>query len=424
MRSNSSFSGLMRTCYLTVLLCAFCCAPVFSATKTQLAIGQDVFEQMQEAQVVLEQDNYAEATALLNKILESKNLNNFEKAQTWSLQGNVYFHMERYDLALDAFKKAVSYENLPEGFMQISLRTVAQLAFMQDQYTEALKYANQLIEISETPDSGTYMLKAQIYYKMEDEVAALRDGLIAIDLERKAGNVIKENWLLIINAIYYNMENFAGMVDILKELIEFYPKDQYVKNLAAIYGQMDKTEKQLLLMEPLYEKGYLQHETELVNLAQLMLMYKVPYKAAKIIEQGFQDGSVNRNQRNLELLAQSWQLAASEEESVIYLAEAAELNAKEPDNDGNLYNRLAQSYINLYRWKDAENALVKALKLGKLDREGDTHLLLGMTRFYQKEYSSARKAFRQASEFERTSKLADQWLTYLEQEKKMAEAAE
>lgn len=417
--NNRAHLGSLTARYLLVLFCVFSYSSAALAAKRQLAIGQDVFEKMQEAQLVLEQDKYAEATALLNKILEDEKLNNFEKAQTWSLHGNVYFHMERFDLALESFKKAVSFEDLPEGFMQISLRTVAQLSFMQDEYVEALKYANQLIAMSETPDSNTYMLKAQIYYKMDDDAAALRDGLIAIDIERKAGNVIKENWLLVMNAIYYNMENFTGMVEILKELIEFYPKDQYVKNLAAIYGQMDKTEKQLLLMEPLYDKGYLQHEAELVNLAQLMLMYKVPYKAAKIIEQGFQDGSVKRSQRNLELLAQSWQLAASEEQSVVYLAEAAKL-----DDDGNLYNRLAQSYINLYRWKDAENALVKALEVGNLDREGDTWLLLGMTRFYQKQYSSARRAFRDASEFEHTSKLADQWLTYLEQEKKMAEAAE
>ena len=404
---------------IVIMISLMLCVSVSAASKRQLAIGQKVFEKMQEAQLELEQDNYAGATSLLNEILGDESLNSFEKAQTWSLHGNVYFHMERFDLALESFKKAVSFDGLPEGFLQISLRTVAQLSFMQDEYADALKYASRLIEVSETPDAGSYMLKAQIYYKMEDYSLALKDGLFAIDIERKAGNIIKENWLLVINAIYYSMENFAGMVDTLKELIELYPKDDYVKNLAAIYGQMDQTEKQLLLMEPLYDKGFLESESELVNLAQLMLMHKVPYKAAQVIESAFQKGSVKRSKRNLELLAQSWQLAAHEEESVKYLAEAAKI-----EEDGNLYVRLAQSYMNLYQWKEAENALAKALKLGELDREGDTYLLLGMVRFYQKEYPSARKAFREASGFENTSRLADQWVAYLDQEKAKEEAAQ
>jgi hypothetical protein len=79
--------------------------------------------------------------------------------------------------------------------------------------------------------------------------------------------------------------------------------------------------------------------------------------------------------------------------------------------------------MNLYRWTDAESALENALAKGGLRKEGDAHLLLGMARFYQKQYLSARKAFVTAKKSAGTEKLADQWLTYMEQEEAKEQAA-
>lgn len=389
-----------------------------SMAKSNLAIGQDVYEKMQEAQTLLEAKDYAAAKAKLMEILQEKKLNNFEIAQTWSLHGNVNFHMERFDLALADFEKVVSYEDLPQGFLQISVRTVAQLAFMLDKYDDAERYAKRLLSINETPDAEAYMLLAQIHFKKDETKSALENCLKAIDIERAQGKQIKENWLLVLNAIYFNLEDYKSMEGVLKELIQYYPRDLYVKNLAAIYGQTERTEAQLLLMEPLYDKGYLKSETELVNLAQLMNLHRVPYKAALILEKAFEDGKVERNRRNLELASQSWQVAAEGQKAAEYLAEAA---AKA--DDANMYVRLAQIYMNMYQWKPAQNALEKAIKAGDLDREGNAHLYLGMVRFYQHQYSSAKKAFRDAGDFDESAALAEQWIAYVNQEEKKAEAA-
>ena len=391
-------------------------APVHA--KSQLAIGQQVYEKMQQAQVLLEEKNYDGAKAKLMEILEEKKLNNFEIAQTWSLHGNVNFHMERFDLALQDFEKVLTFDDLPPGFLQLSLRTAAQLAFMQDEYDRALKHANRLLTVVESQDGEIYMLLSQIYYKKEEMQPALKNSLKAIEIERGLGKTIKENWLLVLNAIYYNLEDYSSMEGVLKELIQVYPKDMYVKNLAAVYGQTDRTKEQLLLMEPLYEKGYLKTESELVNLAQLMNVHQVPYKAAVIMEKAFKEEKVERNRRNLELTSQSWQVAAEGDLAAKYLAEAAAMG-----KDANTFVRLAQIYMNMYKWKEAEGALEKALKYGDLDREGNAHLLLGMVRFYQNNYREAKKAFREAEEFDDAAKLADQWIAYVDQEQAKQDAA-
>ncbi len=381
------------------------------SARGELAIGMKVFEKMQAAQVEIEAKNFDKALRLLDEIFETSRLNNFERAQTLSLKGNIYFQIEDFDQSIEMFKQAVEFEDLPKGYLKITLKTLAQLSFMQDQYEASLKYAFRLLSLLEEPDPELHMVIAQVYYKMEKFDLALSNAKQAIAIDRQKGFVIKENWLLILNAIYYSLEDYPQMAEVLKELIKLYPKDNYIKNLAAIYGQMDETKKQLLLMEPLYDKGYLKNESELVNLAQLMVLHKVPYKGAVLMEKALKEKKVEASRRNMELLAQSWQLAAEDQKSIEYLGKAASIA-----DSAELYVRLAQAYMNLFSWKDAEDALEKALGYDDLERVGDTQILLGMTRFYQKDYRSAKKAFRRASEHDNTHHLAGQWITYMEQE--------
>lgn len=403
---------------LVAMLCLLHATP--GQARSNLAIGQDVYEKMQEAQALTEADNFSQASAVLKELLSKKRLNNYEKAQIVSMQGNVAYQQDDVEQALVKFKLAVSYDNLPEGFLQATLRTIAQLSFMQDNLDDALLYAKKLMATIPVPDAFSHMLLGQIYYKREEYDDAKKNMLRAIELERAQGNQPSENWLLILNAIYYSQGDFKSMIGVLNELIDVYPKQQYVTNLAAIYGQLEQTDKQMLLLEPLYDQGRLVRESELLNLANLMILYRVPYKAAKIIEQGFRDGTVTRSKRNLELLAQSWLLAAEDHRSVEYLAEAAKIS-----KDGVAYLRLAQSYIGLYRWQDAEAALETSIELGDLkNKKGDALLLLGMSRFYQKNYRSARQAFREAGEEEGMEKLAEQWVTFMDQERVKAEQAD
>lgn len=412
--ANGPTARERRLSVLFLLLLIFS-LPVQS--KSDLGIGIKVFEKMQEAQTMMDQEKFDEALRILDDILAQKRLNNYEIAQTHSIKGSIYFQQENIKRALEMFEQVLSYENIPAGFREITLKTLSQLTFMEEDYQKALKYSQLLLEMAEIPDPNNYMLVAQIYFKMENYPSALENARKAVSMERELGNQIKENWYLVLNAIYYSMNDYKNMLEVLKELVALYPRERYIMNLASVHGQMEENKQQMLLMEPLYDAGYLAREAELMNLANLMMLYKVPYKAARVLEKGFKDGAIKRTKRNLEMLAQSWQLAAEDEKSVEYFAEAAKLA-----DDGNTYVSLGQTYMNLYRWKEAEQAFENAIKKGGLQKEGDTHLLMGMTRFYQKQYLSARKAFLDAKKFDGTEKLADQWITYMEQEQEKEEA--
>jgi tetratricopeptide (TPR) repeat protein len=413
-RSNwRKFMPLIGWLLLTILCLLLPLSAAFA--RSNAGIGQAIFEKMVAAQERIEQKDFAGANEIVTGILAGKGLNSYEKAQAWSLRGNIHYQQEQIDQALTAFRTAIGFEDLPEGFYLVTLRTLAQLSFMEDHLDDAQKYTEQLLAKQKIADGDTLMLLAQIHYRRDAYPLALKYAQQAIELEKSKGHKVKENWLLVLNAVYYSLDDLESMAKVLEQLIQLYPKSTYLINLAAIYGQLGSTEKQLLLLEPLYDQRALTQETHLINLANLMILHKVPYKGARVLEQGFANGTIKRNQRNVDLLAQAFYVAAETERSLVYLAEAANL-----DQTGQTDLRLAQNYSAMYRWQDAEKSLNNAIKKGHLKREGDAHLLLGMVRFNQSSFDSARAAFLHARSFKESEELAKQWLVYVEKEQEKA----
>jgi len=389
------------------------------ARQPAMGISADLYERMQSIEQRIEEGDHEGALARLDQALERPRLNDYERAQLWALRGNVYYQTDRINEAREAFVRAVSFEGVPPGFLSMSLRVLAQLSFMLEDYAAALVHARRMIDLEENPAAQSRLLLSQIYYNLEDYPKALEEMRAAIELERAAGRSIPENWLLSLNAIYHALEDWESMAAVLRQLVERHTRPRYVQNLASIYGQLEEPEKQLLLLEPLYERGLLRQESELLTLSSMMVWHQVPYKAARILQKGLDEELVESNQRNWDRLAQYWQLAAEDERAMEALAEAAELDAT-----GNTHFRLAQIAMSLYRWPLAEAALENALNKGRLDRPGEARLLLGVSRFYQKRYPEARLAFGRAAELEAVQTLARQWLTYVDESMEKRRAME
>ena len=201
------------------------------------------------------------------------------------------------------------------------------------------------------------------------------------------------------------------MIGVLRQLIALYPKQQYLLTLAGVYSELGDTRKQMALTEALYESGNITQEHHVVNLANLYLLHGVPYKAAKILQKEIDRNNVEADMKTLRLLSQAWYQAREDEKAIPPLARAADLAG-----DGELYVRLAQSYINLDRWEDAAAAVKKGLDKGKVKRADVAHVMLGMALFNQRSLSAARDAFAVAARDGRSAKAARQWIAYVDSE--------
>jgi tetratricopeptide (TPR) repeat protein len=201
------------------------------------------------------------------------------------------------------------------------------------------------------------------------------------------------------------------MLIVLEELIEAYPKDTYVLTLAGVYSELGDTKKQLSLTEALYEKGYIDGKTHAVNLANLYLLHGIPVKAALVLEKELEAESIKPDVRNLRLLSQAWYSARDDEKAIPPLRRAATIS-----EDGELYIRLAQSYINLEKWTEAADAAKKGLSLGGIKRMDTANIMYGMALFNQKKLEQSKEAFKAAGRDSRSKRASQQWIKYVDSE--------
>ena len=208
------------------------------------------------------------------------------------------------------------------------------------------------------------------------------------------------------------------MIAVLKEIIQHYPKDDYLYTLAAIYSELGDTKKQLSLMEVLFEKGFINGEKHAVNLANLYLLHNLPYKAASLLQKEMDANRVESTERHLRLLSQAWYQAREDEKAIPPMQLAAEKSG-----DGELYIRLAQSHLNLEQWPEAAQAIQLGLEKGGVKKPNTAQIMLGTALFNMKELNGARKAFSAVakSEAKNDRKTAKTWLAFLDSEIRRAE---
>ena len=422
MRTTSANSGRKRwilagfTLLLSVVLASSATAQKDKKkddrkTKQTVAMSQPVYEKLIEIQEFVETEDFVNANKAIVDLQGKKKLSPYEKAQIWNISGYSYYLQEDYKQAIRSYNQVLSQPDLPEALQQSVLKTVAQLYFTIEDYEQALVTINKLMAVIEEPAADVYMLLGQAHFQMANYEEAITPIKTAIDMFRGQGRVPRENWLLLLRVCYWELKDFPNMLIVLEELIEAYPKDSYILTLAGVHSELGDTKKQLALTEALYDKGYIDGKTHAVNLANLYLLHGIPVKAAKTLEKEMKAGNVDESVRNLRLLSQAWYSAREDKKAIPPLVKAAAAG-----DEGELYIRLAQSYLNLEQWNNAAKAAKKGLDMGDLKRKDTANIMYGMALFNQKKLEQARRAFQAAGKDTRSKRAAGQWIKYVDSE--------
>ncbi len=417
--SVNSKHGFWLAALGAVFLSVFLTSPVMAQssekddrkTKQTVAMSQPVYEALLEIQELVEAEDHANAQIKIAELQDKKKLSPYEAAQIWNLSGYNYYLQEKYADAIRSYESVMRQPELPEALQQSTLKTMAQLHFTVEDYEKALETVERLMAVIAEPAADVYMLQGQALFQMQRYEQAIGPISTAIDMFKEQGRVPRENWLLLLRVCYWELKDFPNMLIVLEELIEAYPKDSYILTLAGVHSELGDTKKQLALTEALYEKGYIDGKTHAVNLANLYLLHGVPYKAAKVLEKEIAAGAVKPEVRNLRLLSQAWYSAREDEKAIPPLLLAAEAS-----DDGELYIRLAQSYINLEKWSEASEAAKKGISMGGIKRMDTANIMYGMALFNQKKLEQARRIFQTAGKDSRSKRASEQWIRYVDSE--------
>ncbi len=386
-------------------------APEERQTTRVQSIPQALVSDFEKVNEAFEADNYAEAERILTKLRANEGLNNISKAYINNYSGNIKFSRDDLPGALNHFKAILAEpEGVPEGFYNQIVYVVAQVYFSQENFGEALNYAQRWFKTQEDPSADAYMLVGQAQFMLKQYDAALPNVQGGIQKYVDLGQTPKEGWLNLLSSIYRNKEDYNKMLPVVKQLVIHYPKKDYLLTMAGVYNELNDQPKMTAMYQAMYDQNLLT-PGQVITLAQLHMVEDNPYKTAVIMEKALNDGTAEKEQKNYRIYAQALYLAREYEKALGPLEQAARLSP-----DGKLYNQLGQSYLALNRWAEADDALAKALNKGKLTNPGQVLISQGLARFEQKKYESAKTSFNRALQYSKVASDASNWIKYVDNE--------
>jgi tetratricopeptide (TPR) repeat protein len=383
-------------------------------TRRTPALRNNVYEKLAAAQAAAEEKDLNEAASILDSMIESggKNaLNSYELANVYNLYAFIYYSREDYANALKAYENVVAQPDIPIAMEVNTKYTIAQLYFVQEQWQKGINALLAWFAVTETPNAEAYVLLSQGYYQTKDYDKALLNVEKAISMHKEKDKVPKEQWYNLARFLYFEKNEIDKTVDVLEELLTYYPNKQYWVQISHMYGEQKKEPQQLAAMETAYVQNMLDKSTEQVTMAYLYLNGEVPYKAAKVMATGLKNGSIEGSSKNWEIAGGAWRQAQELDKAIPAMEEAA---AK--SDTGELYARLGNIYLDSDQYDEAIRAINKGLSRGGVKRPDTARLVLGMAYFNDKQYDKAREAFTAAGRDERSEKYAAQWIKYLDSE--------
>ena len=138
-------------------------------------MSEQTYKRLAEAQEFIDLKDLVGAEAVLQGMLDrSRRYNGNEMGQIHNMLGFVYFSKEDYKAAIREYAIVVSQgEDIPEGLEITTLYTLAQLSFVDEQYTEALRYMEIWLSKANNPGPAPHIFMGQVYYQMKDYPSAI-----------------------------------------------------------------------------------------------------------------------------------------------------------------------------------------------------------------------------------------------------------
>lgn len=424
-------SLLMSTCLLggVPLISSFAVAAEEEKkpqkTRRVPSMSESVYKKLAEAQESIDAKDLVTAQSVLQTMLDrSKRYNGNEVGQVHNMMGYVFFLKEDYKGAIRHYKEVVAQgEKVSEGLESQALYTLAQLSFVEEEFNDALRYMETWITKANNPGPEPRHFMATVYYQMKDYKKSIVQMELAIDIARERGTQIKENWWQLLNFLYFEREDWGKVIETLEILVREFPKRDYWVRLAGVHGQEGREKLQLKTLQAAYVAGFLTKETDLTNLAGLLMQEEIPYPAAEVLEKGLDEEIVPRNAKNLRALGQALQLAQEVDRAIPVFEAAAKLA-----DDGKIYERLAYLYLEADKHDSCVRSANGALDKGGVNKRQNVYTVRGMC-MYNKNQSSvsqisdARGSFVSCRNESRKDKdktserVCAQWITFLDKEK-------
>jgi tetratricopeptide (TPR) repeat protein len=188
-----------------------------SLDYAERAVNEDVlgnnahFQLMRQVgQMRIQEEQYAEGIALLDRFMAETNARNPELL---ALKGNAYYRMERYDDAVAALTEAIRLnEEAPDSWRQLLMATYVEM----ERPTEAAALAEQIA--ARAPDDKRAQFNLAAIYAQTDQ---FEQATRVLEQMRAKGMFTEERDYRQLYAMYFNMDGQeAKTIEVINDGIE------------------------------------------------------------------------------------------------------------------------------------------------------------------------------------------------------------
>ena len=379
---------------------------------TPKPLDEQTWKRMNDVYEDIGEENYDLAFEKLNAMVERARRGAYLKAILQQLLGQVEWARENFDAALRGFELAVEMDALPNLNHYSLMYQIAQLYYMKERYDEAVDSLDVWFckAPAENIKASAYILKASIYAAKQDWVRVIPWVESAIAMADEP----TESWYLLKLASHQQLEDMAAERDTLKVMLTHWPdKKRYWIHLSNVYFQLQNDDEALSVAALAYRKNLLDKQTDYLYLSKLYALSDVPFKAAQVLRDGIEKGFVEPTKKNWKMIADGWYTSAEMEQALNAYGKAGAAAL-----DGEIDLRRGYILIDMERWEDARDALIKAIDKGGLDERkiGEAHLMVGMAEFNLDNFDDASAAWGRAGRHPKTKVAAQQWMAHLREE--------
>ncbi len=394
----------MRFLSLMLLLLLWSHASAEEEKKYQLA--KATYDGIMAVQVFLDGNETAQAETLLKKLETSKEIREkLDKAYVRFYLGYFYTLQDDAENAMHYFLEALGYEALPSEQIENAYLNLVQLALELELQDQALEYLDQVIARTNPPKSLYYIYKAQIYLGQQ----RFAETLDMIQKATAIDGTPQLNWLKMKYYCHYMQQEYALAIGTLKLLIAAEPDTkEYWLQFSSLYSIEEKFAQSLAVLDIARVSKMELTQNEWLRLIAWLRYANVPYKAARIMEQQMETGTLEANEKQLNLLGDLFYEAKDYDEAVVHLQKAAQLH-----HSAKIYYKLARIAMQRHHNEAVIENILKALQYGDEEKRGEKHLLLGKAYYELEMPSKARSAFQEALKYEPSRKMAQAWLQYI-----------
>jgi tetratricopeptide (TPR) repeat protein len=369
---------------------------------------------LKEAQEDLQAKKYSDAITKLKAAEEISGKNAYDQHLINEMLGFAYVKTNDLADAEKAWEPEVEDGFLSPSEQNTKVRALSVIEYQLKNYDKAIDFGNRAIK-GGFADNDTRTIVGQSYYLKGDMRGTEKFEESLVDNEVKAGETPKNESLMLIYSACEKLNDKTCENHTLEQLISYYPKPDYWKQLLFQIRQQTSTNDADLFQtyRLMNEVDVLTDPGDYTEMAQIAIDQGSPGDAEQVLQAGL-DKNVFTDQRikdkNQRLLDRAKQLAKTDQASLPRAEKDADAAATGAKAVG-----VGKAYLGYQQYDKAVDEFTKGLAKGGLTNTAEAQLDLGIAQFKAGHKDDAVKSFKAVKGDPLLERLAALWVLHAHQ---------